>query len=386
MHWQKRGLLQIGIILIGMALFLVLAIWVPVSLAHAQEATSATAILSTVTVQTTPAEDATVTALNKEQLTQQVAIQQHTWDNWFWDNAATVLSSALSTFVIVIGALFGLWRWRRDRRDAQGKELTEREREREQRAEERFHAAISGLGNEREEVRVGAAILLRTFLRSGHEEFYVQTFDLAVAHLRLPRTSKLPEDPSAPLPLTTLSQALIVIFKEAFPLARSQIQGSLQALDATGIFLDNAYLTRADLKQARMRHASLRNTNFYRATLSGARLFQANLSGANLNETDLSGADLGETNIEDVHSLEKADLRGVTGLTREQLAICKARGAIIEEDSATNASQFAVAPASPPQSNDAQASSTPFAQGSTPPPDPDGSNTASSQPDPESRT
>jgi len=384
MYWRKRGLLQVGIILTGMALFLVLAAWIPVSLAHAQEVTSGTAIPSTVTVQTTPTEDATVTALNKEQLTQQVATQQHTWDNWFWDNAATVLSSALSTFVIVVGALFGLWRWRRDRRDAQGKELKDREREREQRAEERFQVAVSGLGNEREEVRVGAAILLRTFLRPGHEEFYVQTFDLAVAHLRLPRTSKLPEDPSAPLPLTTLSQALIVIFKEAFPLARSQIQGSLQALDATGIFLDNAYLTRADLKQARMRHASLRNTNFYRATLSGARLFQSNLSGANLNETDLSGADLGETNVEDARSLEKADLRGVTGLTREQLATCKAKGAIIDEDSATNASQSTVAPASPPQSNGTQASSAPSAQESIPPPDPDGSDANSSQQEPES--
>ncbi len=384
MRWLKRGLFQAGIIFTGTILFLILATWTPVSLAHAQDVSSGTAIPSTVTVQTTPAEDATVTALNKDQLTQQVATQQHTWDNWFWDNAATVLSSALSTFVIVIGALFGLWRWRRDRRDAQGKELKDREREREQRAEERFQAAVSGLGNEREEVRVGAAILLRTFLRPGHEEFYVQTFDLAIAHLRLSRTSKLPEDPSAPLPLTTLSQALIVIFKEAFPLARSQIQGSLQALDATGIFLDNAYLTRADLKQARMRHASLRNTNFYRATLSGARLFQSNLSGANLKETDLSGADLGETNIEDARSLEKADLRGVTGLTREQLATCKAKGAIIEEDSATNASQSTVAPASPPQSNDTQASSAPSAQESTPPPDPDGSDTNSSQQESES--
>ena len=383
MHWRKCDLLQIGIILTGMALFLVLAPWIPVSLAHAQEVSLETAISSTATVQTTPTEDATVTALNKEQLTQQIATQQHTWDNWFWDNAATVLSSALSTFVIVIGALFGLWRWRRDRRDAQGKELKDREREREQRAEERFQVAVSGLGNEREEVRVGAAILLRTFLRPDHEEFYVETFDLAVAHLRLPRTSKLPEDPSAPLPLTTLSQALIVIFKEAFPLARSQIQGSLQALDATGIFLDNAYLTRADLKQARMRQASLRNTNFYRATLSGARLFQSNLSGANLNETDLSGADLGETNIEDACSLEKADLRGVTGLTREQLATCKAKGAIIDEDPTANPSQSTVAPASPPQGNDTQAPSAHPTQEIIPPPAPDRSNITPSQQEPE---
>jgi hypothetical protein len=40
-------------------------------------------------------EDATVIALNKEMLTQEVAQQQHTWENWLWSNTATIVSSFL---------------------------------------------------------------------------------------------------------------------------------------------------------------------------------------------------------------------------------------------------------------------------------------------------
>jgi uncharacterized protein YjbI with pentapeptide repeats len=297
MHWRFR----IGILVTGMALFLVVAVsWTPISLAHAQAVLLGAATTTTITVQATPTEDATVTALNKEQLAQQIDGQQHTLGNWLWSNAATILSSLLSTLVIVIGALFGLWRWRSDRRDAQDKELKERQNELEKRAEERFQAAVIGLGDEKEEARIGAAILLRTFLYPGYERFYVQTFDLAVAHLRLPRTPHLPDDPNAVLSPSTLSRALIAVFKESFPLARGQVKKSkygLQVLDATGIRLDKAYLREADLKQVWMVEASLRNADLISANLSEADIRRANLSGANLlnanlGEANLSGATL----------------------------------------------------------------------------------------------
>ena len=93
----------------------------------------------------------------------------------------------------MIGGLIGLSRWLGDRRD-----------EREKRAEERFQSAVTGLGNEKEGARIGAAILLRTFLRPGYEQFYIQTFDLAVANLCPTETPHPPENPEIPLPLTTL--------------------------------------------------------------------------------------------------------------------------------------------------------------------------------------
>ncbi|TMF41578.1 MAG: pentapeptide repeat-containing protein, partial [Chloroflexi bacterium] len=64
----------------------------------------------------------------------------------------------------------------------------------------------------------------------------------------------------------------MVVFKEAFPLARSQNKGGPRSLDATGIQLDNAYLALADLKRVRMSKASLRKANLSSANLSSANL------------------------------------------------------------------------------------------------------------------
>src|SRR5712691_6408615 len=122
----------------------------------------------------------------------------------------------------------------RDRRSYWSLSLVWRPTQRtEKRAEERFQAAVTGLGDdEKEGAKIGAAILLRTFLRPGYEQFYIQTFDLAVAHLRL-----RDPDPDTPL-LTAFKQALIVVFKEAFPLARdhplsrNQEESNPQLLDA----------------------------------------------------------------------------------------------------------------------------------------------------------
>src|SRR5438270_13403752 len=72
---------------------------------------------------------------------------------WFRTNAAVLLS----TLVVVIGGLIGLFRWFGDRRS-----------EREKRNEERFQTAIERLGSANQATQVGAAITLRTFLGSGY--------------------------------------------------------------------------------------------------------------------------------------------------------------------------------------------------------------------------
>jgi len=424
-HLWNGGIASIGVLLLLMCLALI-----PPSATSAHEGTPGVATPTTVTVQAKPTEDATVTALNKEKL-------QHEND-WWWTYRATILSSFLSALVLVIGALIGFGQWRVNRNDTRTKELRDR-------AEERFQLAVTGLGDKEEGPRIGAAILLRTFLRPGYEQFYIQTFDLAVAHLRLPRVPQPPEAPATSPSLTTLSLALIGIFRESFPLARDLLlargtlkeedaQDSLPFLDAMGIQLDHAYLNGADLKQvwmpfaslqfvdlrwadlsrAEIREAKLGGSMLVGANFSGANLLsaglnsmmafflEANFSGANLSWSDFSsaefskanfsGADLREANLsesfltganlEDAQSLEKTILRGVKGLTKEQKAICKAKGAIIDEDSTASASQSAIAPSSLPQSNDAQAPSAPSAQGSTPLRDLDGSNAASSQQEP----
>jgi hypothetical protein len=374
MRWLKRDWRKIGIALVGTLLLLALVAWLPVSAVGAHKGASGFVGPVAVMVQATPTQDATVTALNKEKLNQDVSQQQHTWGNWLWSNAAPILSSFFSTLIIVTGALLGLWQWR-------GNQQAEREK----RAEERFQSAVTGLGDEKEGARIGAAILLRTFLRRDYEQFYVQTFDLAVAHLRLPRTSKPSEDPTAPPPLTTLCQALIVVFKEAFPLARSQNKGNSESLDATSIQLDNAYLWKADLKQAWMPQASLREANLGVADLRGANLYRANLCGASLTGADLgkanlTGADLRGARLEKALSLKDANLRGVTGLTKEQLEVCKARGAIIDEDATTSSSQSTVSLSPPSQSNVAQVPSATPAQESPPTSETGDGNVAASKP------
>src|SRR5204863_1316694 len=123
MHWFTKHLWNVGIASVSMLFLLMCLALIPLTAASAHEGTSGVATPTAVTVQATPTEDATVTALNKVQLTQQVAEQQHTWDNWVWSNAAAILSSFLSTLVIVVGALLGFWQWRVGRNDTQKKEL-----------------------------------------------------------------------------------------------------------------------------------------------------------------------------------------------------------------------------------------------------------------------
>ncbi len=428
MHCLKSDRWKTGIALAGMLLLLVLTLWVSVSAADAHERVSESATNASIVMQATPTVDATVTALSKEKL-------QHEND-WWWNYGATILTSLISTLTLAAAGVFTVVRYFNDRRDTREKQdeeqqhwLENQEAEREKRAEERFQAAVEGLSSEREEAKIGAAILLRTFLRPGYEEFYTQTFDLAVAHLRLPRIPHTAEDANTTLPHqlaesypTTLRQALITVFRESFPLARDEWMESRededekfdpQSLDATGIRLDNAYLVEADLKQVWLRQAYLRNVDLrwakldyaylrgaylreahlrgahlrgailretdlrealvHEADLREVRLWGADLSNANLSNTDLSKADLSNgtnlianlsgvdlsnanlsnanldrTNIASARSLKDTDLRGVKGLTKEQLEACKAKGAIIDEDTTTNPPQSPVS-ASPPE-------------------------------------
>ena len=68
MRWLKKDIWKAGITYAGILLFLVLMVWVPVSVAGAYEGASGFPTLGTATVQAKPTEDATVTALNKEML------------------------------------------------------------------------------------------------------------------------------------------------------------------------------------------------------------------------------------------------------------------------------------------------------------------------------
>ncbi len=332
-----------------------------------------------VTVQTTPTMDPTMTALQKEQLTLQIN-QLQNQKSWL-ENNSTALIAAVVTVVV---ALFGISQWAINRRDERRKEIAAQDKDLRAQAEERFQTAVTALGAEKESVQVDGAILLRSFLNINDEKiygrYYTQVFDLAVAYLRLSSTSQTSEDASAPLPLSPLRQALIVVFREAFPLARDERKRALspspfypRILDASRIKLDNtnlahadlndawlleanfrktnlgaAYLSNADLRrvdftEAHLGHAQLNGANLRHARLDKANLIKANLVGADLNDANLSGAYLyeadlgGVLHLEDVLSLDHTNLRGVKGLTKEQIEACKSKGAIIDEDTPASA-------------------------------------------------
>jgi uncharacterized protein YjbI with pentapeptide repeats len=426
MRWLKRNLRKIGSIIVVVAL-LVWMVWISFLVVEVQPGPVPAA--NTGMVQAMPTVDVTAVAI--DQLKQQDEKLQR--DNSFPWTLLNAVGGSIGTTLVAAAAIITAWlgwrQWLTNRKDELKKRREDQRSEQEKRAEERFQAVVEGLGSERIEARVGAAIMLRTFLQPGYEKFYQQTFDLAVTHLRLrsidPNTPE-PLDPNEYVPLDSLSQALITVFKESFPLARnrldqeeSQFEIEIKSLDASHIRLDNAYLRGADLKNVQMREASLIKAELRKADLRHAYLTEADLSRANLRKAILSGtrlhnADLRHAFLREAHldraylrganfdgarlngayltganfdgeprldkaNLDGADLRRAEGITKEQLEACKTKGAIIDEDSTTNTSQSTVTIPSLSQSNDVLASSTPPAQGSLPTSNAGKSNAASSQ-------
>jgi uncharacterized protein YjbI with pentapeptide repeats len=293
--------------------------------------------------QTTPTPDITVTALGKEKLdleVKQLQLQEdHSIQAWIWSNIATIFSPTVVFLVAFIG---GLRWWFRDRR-----------LERQKQSEERFQSVIVNLGSKDAETRLGATVMLRTFLQPEYKQFHRQIFDLAVAHLRLQRTDQdstrnpkpqeiliavtrnlIPsgnksDQPNTSGSLDSLSQALIALFRESFPQARDWMKkhgtqsGSFtifdrlkllltrrkprfdpQSLDAAEVRLSNAYLANADLEQAWMPRGFLREANLGEARLADANLMQVDFTNANLMNADLTRAKLASA------TLTGADLRG----------------------------------------------------------------------------
>jgi uncharacterized protein YjbI with pentapeptide repeats len=359
---RRTAAWKVGILIAWSLLPPLLFTGLPLVLVTGQsKASEQIAAIVTMKAQQTPTvTDPTVTALEKEKLTQEVD-QLKNANFWSWTNASTFFS----TMALILAGFLGGIRW-----------FSDRSVEREKRAEERFQSAVEGLGGERTETKVGAAIILRTFLQPSYKRFYGQAFDLAVANLRLLKAYPNPEDdPETPIPLTPLTQALIIVFKEAFPLARDWLKQDPRYLNATEILLDHAYLSGADLKtiwmpgaflreailnrvdlseallsdtkflRAELRGANLRKSQLRRANFSGADLSESNLSetklrgaifigtnlsGANLSGAELPGADLSNANPEDAESLKNTKMHGVIGLTSIQYDACLAKGAIME--------------------------------------------------------
>jgi uncharacterized protein YjbI with pentapeptide repeats len=300
----RRAIIWKGSVIASSLLFLLLMIVVPAVFAAPQRQVSLFVYnAGTAVAQSTPTADATVTALTKEQLTQQIKQLQLQNDrsfwSWLWSSGGGIAPAVFAALAAVVVAFFPFRQWLGNQKEDRAKQ-----------AEERFQTVVEGLSSDKEQAKLGAAIVLRTFLQPGYEQFNEQTFELAVDILQLqPHPTDLTQPPSA------LSRALTGILVEVFPLARDALKAKQkekqpsglpleiisQKLDAGSIQLDKANLYYADFSQAWMPDAQLRQAFLYGASLSGAqlrhaKLMKADLRWADFRNTELRGADLSEIN------------------------------------------------------------------------------------------
>jgi uncharacterized protein YjbI with pentapeptide repeats len=358
--------------------------------------------------------DPTVTGLEKAKLREEVNLLRRSDDQNLHDWLGANVNGLVASIGTIVVGLFAVYRYFKDREDAREKraeedrdQLASQAAERVQRAEERFHRVVQGLGADQLSARIGAAVTLRSFLQQEDKQFYSQVFDLAAAHLRFVTGDEN----------TILRQELATVFRDAYPLARGQVefepddaersyddaialQISYERLDGSSANMQGTSNWGADyrygsLKNANFEQASITEADFSGGDLRGAnfsfcpgsrskfircfapsigfeyadlsnssffesRIFQSSfnndtlvnadlrrvefntgirlelgsgLSGANLRNADLSGANLTganltATNIEQAESLQGTILRGVRGLSAEQVEICREKGAI----------------------------------------------------------
>jgi hypothetical protein len=280
--------------------------------------------------------------------------------------------SALGAFGV---ALFAIFKYTKDRNDAREKQqeenkrrIEDRQAEREQHSEERFQAVVEGLSSDRVEAQIGAAVTLRIFLQANEERFYQPVFDLAAAHLRLPKPPERAQEAA-----DALTSVLATVLVESFPLARGELATeeekpknwelarpiwhvhryldaknivvpgvTISAVDLRYATLDGAILSSttmsgSDLSGAHMDHANFSNAYLLNAKLTGAQCSNATFTGAYLGNADLTGANLTGANLTGANpqhaaSLERTSMRYVTGLTTSQRAACKAKGALLDDE------------------------------------------------------
>jgi uncharacterized protein YjbI with pentapeptide repeats len=231
-------------------------------------------------------------------------------------SAGNFLYGNASLLAAIILGFTGLVRYLQERRE----ELRKRE-------DERFEQVVEALGGEREHERVGAAVLLPTFLRPGYERFFTQVFNLAAGNLRalspiepVGSDALVAQRAEARTNFAThaLRQALATVFQDSYPLARTSLKRgshepqhslSRRYLNAEGIDLDGVFLAGADFRGAWFRSGSFRGADLTAANLADIVLEKGNLSEANVEQASLCGSNLINANLSGA-KLTSADLSG----------------------------------------------------------------------------
>jgi hypothetical protein len=173
---------------------------------------------------------------------------------------------------------------------------------------ERFSRAVSQLGSNSIDVRLGGLYELEQLARQAPERRLV-ILEVVAAYIRQhaqPPANAI--EPQTPLPSQDVAAALTII-------SRPPIYE-----DYLGVDLREVDFGRVDLSQYHLSGAVLVGAN-----LNGAKLSEADLRGAELGEADLRDADLSGANL-NAATLYNADLRG-TDLTGADLQSGRLNGA-----------------------------------------------------------
>ncbi|WAU78396.1 pentapeptide repeat-containing protein (plasmid) [Streptomyces sp. Qhu-G9] len=214
----------------------------------------------------------------------------------------------------------------------------------------RYNAAITNLGSESVDVRLGGIYALQRIMQDSSRDHPTVVSVLAAyvrQHARLPAsgtepTQTKPTEHSAP---TDIQAAMNVLADRlpgrdkgtAIDMNRTDLRGvKFRFIKGRSLDLRGAVFSEADLRGAAMANSDLREAQLDGADLREAQLFLTNLAGAYLSEADLTDAficvELTATGVTEKSEHACADLEGATmegvtltgaDLTRAKLARAK---------------------------------------------------------------
>ena len=137
MRWFQRNLLKLAIVLAVLSFLAVFVALVPIAAAEAQ--LRVVTLAPSRAVDATPTVDATVTALQKEQLSRQVRQLDNWWLYWLY-NGSTAFIAAFATVIV---AVIGIFQWRGNQNAERRKELATQDKELRDRADAREKERIA---------------------------------------------------------------------------------------------------------------------------------------------------------------------------------------------------------------------------------------------------
>jgi Pentapeptide repeats (8 copies) len=202
---------------------------------------------------------------------------------------------------------------------------------------DRYTKAITQLGDEKLDVRIGGIYALERVARDSARD-HPTVMEVASAFVREHSHEQWPaSDPGGQEQARSTRpdvQAAVTV------IGRRDAKRDIQQIDLTGADLTGADLTHARLNAARLTAANLTEADLSAADLSAADLTRANLTAANLRYADLiaahlTGARLGGAHL-DGSDLTRADLTGAN-LTFARLTRADLTGANLTRADLTGA-------------------------------------------------